>query len=48
MYEVSTWRCARLANSLRWIGTEVSKLPPFDGLNNLEVYLAEFEGIVPV
>jgi hypothetical protein len=48
MYEVSTWRCARLTKVVRWIGIEVSNLPTFDGLNNLETFLFEFEGIVPI
>jgi hypothetical protein len=33
---------------VHWIGTEVSNLPTFDGLNHLETFLAEFEKIVPV
>jgi hypothetical protein len=48
MYEVSTRRCARLTKAVQWIGTKVSNLPTFDGLNNLETFLFEFEGIVPV
>jgi hypothetical protein len=48
MYEVSTWRCTRLTKVVRWIGTEVSNLPTFYGLNNLETFLLEFEGIVPI
>jgi hypothetical protein len=48
MYEVSTWRCARLTREVRWIGTEVSNFPTFDGLNHLEAFLLEFEEIVPV
>jgi hypothetical protein len=38
MYEVSAWRCARLTKEVRWIGTEVSNLPTFVGLNNLETF----------
>jgi hypothetical protein len=48
MYQVSTWRCARLTKEVCWIGTEVSNLPTFDGLNHLETFLSEFEEIVPV
>jgi hypothetical protein len=48
MYEVSTRRCARLIRAVRWIDTEVSNLPTFDGLNHLETFLAEFEKIVLV
>ena len=47
MYEVSMRRCSRLTKAVRWIGTEVSNLPTFDGLNNLETFLLEIEGIVP-
>jgi hypothetical protein len=48
MYEVSTRRCAILTREVRWIDTEVSNLPTFDGLNHLETFLSEFEEIVPV
>jgi hypothetical protein len=48
MYEVSTQRCARLTREVRWIGTTVTNLPTFDGLNHLETFLLEFEEIVPV
>jgi hypothetical protein len=48
MYEVSMWRCDRLIEAVHWIGTKVSNLPTFDGLNNLETFLFEFEGIVPL
>ena len=30
-----------------WIGTTISNLPTFDGLNPLESFLMEFETIVP-
>jgi hypothetical protein len=48
MYEVSVWRRSRLTRKIRWIGTEVSNLPTFDGLNHLETFLLEFKEIVPV
>jgi hypothetical protein len=48
MYEVSTRSCARLTKAVRWIGTEVSNIPTFDGLNHLETILVEFEKIVLV
>jgi hypothetical protein len=48
MYEVSTQRCAILTKEIHWIGTEVSNIPIFHGLNNLETFLFEFEGIVLV
>jgi hypothetical protein len=47
MYEVSTRRCARITKDVRWIGTTVSNLPTFDGLNPLETLLSEFEESVP-
>jgi hypothetical protein len=48
MYKVSAWRCTRLTKEVRWIGTKVSHLPTFDDLNNLEMFLLEFEEVVPV
>jgi hypothetical protein len=48
MYKVSTRRCSRLTREIRWIGTRVSNLPTFDGLNHLEVFLLEFEETVAV
>jgi hypothetical protein len=43
MYEFFMWRCARLTREVRWIGTEVSNFPTFDGLNYLETFLLEIE-----
>jgi hypothetical protein len=43
MYEVSTRRCDRITKEFRWIGTIVSNLPTFVGLNPLEKFLLEFE-----
>jgi hypothetical protein len=37
-----------LTKEFRWIGTEVSNLPSFDGLNHLETFLLEFEEVVLV
>jgi hypothetical protein len=37
-----------LTKEVRWIGTKVSNIPTFDGLNHLETFLVEFELIVPV
>ena len=48
MYEVSTRRCARLNREVHWIGTIVSNLPTFDGLNPLETFLSDFEENVPI
>jgi hypothetical protein len=47
MYEVSSWKCARLTREFCWIGTTVSNLPTFDGLNHLETLLLEFEETIP-
>jgi hypothetical protein len=47
MYELSTRRCSRITREVRWIGTIVSNLPTFDGLNPLENFLSEFETSVP-
>jgi hypothetical protein len=48
MYEVSTRTFARLTREVRWIGTTVSNLPNFDGLNPLETFLSNFEENVPI
>jgi hypothetical protein len=48
MYEVSTRRCGRLTREVHWIGTTISNLPTFDGLNHLEDFLLEFEEIIPI
>jgi hypothetical protein len=47
MYEVSTSICSILTKEVRWIGTIVSNLPTFDGMNTLESFLLEFEASVP-
>jgi hypothetical protein len=48
MYEFFARRCARLTKEVHWIVIEVSNLPTFDGLNQLETFLLEFEEVVPV
>jgi hypothetical protein len=48
IYEVSTRRCARITKEVRWIGTTISNLPTFDGLNPLETFLSDFEESVPI
>ena len=47
MHEVSGRRCARLTKSLHWIGTEVCKVPTFDGLSNIQEFLQEYEAQDP-
>jgi hypothetical protein len=48
MYKVSIRRCAILTREVHWIGTTVSNLPTFDGMNPLETFLLEFEETVPM
>jgi hypothetical protein len=48
MYEVSTRRCARLATEVHWIGTTVSNLPTFDGLNPLKTLFSDIKEILPM
>jgi hypothetical protein len=48
MYEVSTRICARLTREVHWIGTIVSNLPTFEGLNPLETFLLDFEESIPI
>jgi hypothetical protein len=46
MYDISKRRCSILTREVHWIGTTVSNLLTFDGLNHLEALLLEFEEIV--
>jgi hypothetical protein len=48
MYEFFMQICDKLTREVHWIGTEVSNLPTFDGLNHLETFLLEFEEVVPL
>jgi hypothetical protein len=48
MYEVSTRRCAILTREVHCIGTTVSNLPTFDGMNPLEAFLSAFETSLPI
>lgn len=47
MHEVSTLRCSRLKNSLHCVSTEVRKLPYYDGLDDVNIFLDQFEKDVP-
>jgi hypothetical protein len=47
MHEVSTRRCTRITREVHCIGTTMSNLPIFHGLNLLENFLSEFETTVP-
>ena len=43
LYEVSTRKCARFTNFLRWVGTKVCDLDTYDGLPNLYTFLTELK-----
>ena len=47
IHEVSRRRLARITKSLRWIGSEVSTLPIFDGLSDIHIFVQEYEVQVP-
>lgn len=47
MHEVSTFRCNMMTKPLRCVSTEVRKLPNYDGLTDLDLFLDEFEREVP-
>ena len=47
LHEFSGRRLARITKSLRWIGSEVSTLPIFDGLLDIQIFVQEYEAQVP-
>ena len=47
MHEVSGRWCAQLTKSLCWIGSEVSQIPTFSGLSQVNEVLIEYEIQVP-
>ena len=47
LHEVSRRRLARITKSLRWIGSEVSTLPIFDGLSDIHIFVQEYDSKVP-
>jgi len=47
LYEVSTLQCNMMTKSLRCVTSEVRKLPYYDGLINIVMFLDEFEREVP-
>ena len=47
MHEVSGRRLARITKTLRWIGSEVSTLPIFDGLSDINIFVQEYEAQLP-
>ena len=48
MHKIYRRQCAHLTKSLRWIGTEVCKVPMFDGLSNIREFLQKYEAQVPL
>jgi hypothetical protein len=40
---VSIRICTRIDRAVRWVGTEIRKPPSFHGVNDLEVFLAQYE-----
>lgn len=47
LHEVSGRRLARITKTLHWIGSEVSKLPIFDGLSDIQIFFQEYEAQLP-
>lgn len=47
LHEVSERRLARITMSLRWIRSEVSTIPIFDGLSDIHIFFQEHEAQVP-
>jgi hypothetical protein len=43
LHKVSRRRCARLDHAVRWVGTKISEPPSFHVINDLEVFLAQYE-----
>lgn len=47
LHEVSTLRCNMMTKSLWCVLSKVGKLPYYDGLTNVDIFLDEFEHEVP-
>ena len=47
LYEVSARRCAFMSKSLRWIGTEITEIPSYHGLTDIQDLLTQFEQQIP-
>ena len=43
LHEVSGRRLAQITKTLRWIRSEVSTLPIFDGLSDIQIFVQEYE-----
>ena len=48
LHEVSGRRLASITKTLRWIRSEVSTLPIFDGLSDIQIFVQEYEANCPV
>ena len=47
LYEVSARRCAFMSKSLRWIGAEITEIPSYHGLTDIQEFLEQFEKKMP-
>ncbi len=47
LYELHGYYCARVTKSIRWVGSEIRTSPTFDGLTNMEEFVAKFSEQVP-
>jgi len=47
LHEVLGRRLARITKTLHWIGSEVSTLPIFDGLSDIEIFVQEYKVQLP-
>lgn len=48
LLEVSQRRCVIITKELRWIGSEVSTVPTFDGLSDIQLFLKQYEEQIPL
>ena len=48
LHEVSQRRCATITKELCWIGSEVSTVPTFDGLSDIQLFLKQYEEQIPL
>jgi hypothetical protein len=39
-------RCARIDCVVRWVGTKIREPPSFNGINDLETFLTQYEDAV--
>ena len=43
LHEVSQRRCETITKEFRWIGSDVSTVPTFDGLSDIQLFLKQYE-----